>query len=345
MRTLLVRLLVGVVVLILIAAVALRAPAVEDALLERGLTAGFQTPPLPEPDGLRVFMCGTAAPLPTPDRAQACVAVLAGDTLLLVDAGARSANVASLAGLPLERLSRILLTHFHSDHIAAIPDFALASWVAGRPAPLEVVGPAGVEAVVEGLNTAYADDRRYRVAHHGADLLPAEFGALVARRIAPGETLSADGVTVTAFTVDHDPVRPAVGYRIEHGGRSVVVTGDTVVNEAVVEAARGADLVLADALSMTLVQTMERVARATGRERLATIFHDIQDYHADAADLGAFLAADVGTVAAYHLVPAPRNALMERVFRRDLPDGVVMTDDGMVFDLPAGSDAVRITAP
>jgi len=345
MRRILPIALAAVVTFLVLGALARRLPALQDALLERGLTAAFQAEPVPKPDGLRVFLCGTAAPLPSPDRAQACVAVMAGDTLLLVDSGARSPNVAGLAGLPMHRLRRILLTHFHSDHIAAIPDFALRSWVAGRPTALEVVGPPGVQDVVSGLNAAYAPDRRYRIAHHGAGLLPPDLAELVARPIAAGDVLEDDGVTVIAFPADHGPVRPAIGYRIEHGGRSVVITGDTVVNDAVVEAARDADLVLSDALSSTLVQAMERAARAAGRDRPAKIFRDIQSYHADAGELDAFFEAGVGTVAAYHLVPAPRNALRERVFRRDLPPGVVMTDDGMVFDLPARSDEVRIQTP
>jgi ribonuclease Z len=127
----------------------------QDWLLRQAATAVIQrSPPVSEFDGLQVFMCGTSSPLPAPDRAQACVAILAGKTLYLIDAGAGSAQVATLAGLPLERLEAVFLTHFHSDHIAAVPEFNLNSWVAGRSRPLSVIGPAGVVEVVDGLNAS-----------------------------------------------------------------------------------------------------------------------------------------------------------------------------------------------
>ena len=75
----------------------------------------------------------------------------------------------------------ILVTHYHSDHISDIGDFNLNSWVAGRPKPLQIIGPEGVDRIVEGLNITYELDRGYRVAHHGAELLDPELGILQAR--------------------------------------------------------------------------------------------------------------------------------------------------------------------
>jgi len=151
-------------------------------LLEKVVTAAMQRPsPMTQYDGLKVFLCGTSSPLPAPGRAQACVAVLAGESLFLVDAGAGSAQVATLGRLPLERLEAIFLTHFHSDHIAALPEFNLNSWVAGRPGPLSVYGPRGVTQVVDGLDDAYSLDLRYRVAHHGEELLPPNLGVMEAQ--------------------------------------------------------------------------------------------------------------------------------------------------------------------
>jgi Metal-dependent hydrolases of the beta-lactamase superfamily III len=260
-----------------------------------------------------------------------------------VDAGARSPNVASLAGLPLARLETILVTHFHSDHIAAIPDFNLMSWVAGRPAPLQIAGPEGVERVVAGMNEAYALDRGYRVAHHGAELLPPELGVLEARTIEPGVVLDENGLVIRAFEVDHAPVAPAVGYRFDYGGRSVMITGDTVVTPGLEAVAKDVDLLLTDALSLPIVKAMENAAREAGLLRNAKIFADIQDYHADTASLAAFVErAGVRTLALYHFVPTPRNTVMENVFLRDLRADTILTVDGMTFDLPAGSDDVLI---
>ncbi|MYE23959.1 MAG: MBL fold metallo-hydrolase, partial [Gammaproteobacteria bacterium] len=199
------------------------------AVLSGGLPSEF--------DGLRVFMCGTSGPLAAPGRAQTCVAVTAGDSLYLFDAGEGSADVAQLHGLPTETLRAIFVTHMHSDHIAGINNFNLASWVQGRPAPLKVMGPAGIERVVAGFNEAFAIDRGYRVAHHGNDFLPAELGVMHAEVIAPGVVLQDDGLRVTAFAVDHGPVKPAYGFRIDYRGRSAVVGGDTIGRESLTVAA------------------------------------------------------------------------------------------------------------
>jgi ribonuclease Z len=336
----------AVVVVFLVGAflVATRTTSGQDALLARGLAARMAQPVQEPPDGgIRVFLCGTASPLPAPGRAQACVAVLVDERVYLVDAGIGSAGVASVAGVPLERLRAVLLTHFHSDHISGIADFNLISWARGRPEPLQIVGPRGVAQVVSGLNRMYELDRGYRVEHHGADLLPADLHVMQARTIEPGVILEEDGLVVTAFEVDHSPVAPAVGFRFDYGGRSVVVTGDTVVTAGLEDAARDADLLLSDAISLPIVRAMEQASRDAGLPRNAKIFADIQDYHPDTESLGRLVErANVRRLALYHLVPAPQNAIMERVFRRGLPDDAVLTTDGMTFDLPAGSRTIRI---
>ena len=317
----------------------------QDLAMERFVGVLLRNAPPATFDGLRVFLCGTASPLVAPGRAQACVAVTAGDSLYLVDAGTGSAATMQLAREPTRHLRAILVTHFHSDHITGIPDFNLGSWVAGRSAPLRIMGPVGVERVVAGFNEAYALDRGYRIAHHGAQLLPAALGVLHAEPVTPGVVLDENGLTVTAFAVDHRPVAPAYGYRFDYRGRSVVVSGDTVVVPSLEAAAKDADLLLHDVLSVPIVSALEAGARQAGI-REAKIFEDIPSYHAPAAELGALAErAGVRMLGLYHFVPAPRNFLMQRVYRRDLPGDTVLTEDGMVFELPAGSTAIRVRAP
>ena len=318
----------------------------QDLLISRAADAAMESEPVTEYDGLRVFMCGSSSPLIAPGRAQACVAIRAGRALYVVDAGTGSNGVMTLAGEPVVGLGAILLTHFHSDHIAGIGDFNLASWVTGREAPLAVMGPSGVERVVAGFNEAFAQDRDYRVAHHGTDLLDPEVGLLQAVAVDTGVIVDRGGLRITAFPVDHAPVEPALGYRFDYGGRSVVVSGDTVVTETLRAAAQSADLLLHDALSLPIVQAMQSAAERAGRARQAKILLDIQDYHAAAADLPALAeSAGVGMLALYHLVPAPRNTVMERIFERDLPGDTVMTVEGMVFELPRGTDRIRVRSP
>ena len=161
-------------------------------------------------DNLEVAFCGTASPMGNGPRAQQCIGVFAGDKFFIVDAGARSAARANEIGLPMGRLNAVLLTHFHSDHLSALGEMHLASWVRGRPSKLDVYGGPGIDQVVDGFNMAYGLDYGYRVAHHGMAVLPPANAGLRARAIDAPETGSVtiyeeDGLKISAFTVPHPP--------------------------------------------------------------------------------------------------------------------------------------------
>ena len=339
---------VAALVVLISAAAALLfyAPFAQDALAKRVATAllGRGAEPV---DGLRVVVCGSASPLGGGgDRAQACIAVVTAEHFFLFDVGARSPQRMAQARLPMARINGVFLTHFHSDHIAALPDVNLASWVRGRPERLDVYGPSGVESVVDGFNAAYALDRGYRTGHHGAARLPPEIGPMRAHGFNPGEVVWQDDLlTVTSFAVEHPPIEPAAGYRVDYRGRSVVISGDTNVADALFAAAEGADILFHDALSRTVLDPMIEAATDLGLPS-AQIMIDVIDYHADVTLLPARAAeAGVQLLALYHLVPAPPNALIERMFLRGLPDDVILTRDLLTFDLPADSDEIRITEP
>ena len=314
----------------------------QDFLMSRAVSmagAGGQAPP----DGLRVFVCGSAAPLPTVGREQVCLAVVTPDHYFVIDAGAGSANTIGLAGLPGQRLDGVLLTHYHSDHISAIPTLNVMSWAAGRQGPLKVYGPPGVERVVDGFNEAFALDRQYRTAHHGEDFMPIQYGELQAQPLAVDSVQRFGDLTVTSFPVNHSPIDPAVAYRFDYKNRSVVMTGDTVVTDRLREMVDDADLLFSDALSLPIVKALEQAAEARGNARMAKILFDIQDYHASVTSVAELTrTTGVGMTALYHMVPGPRNALMENIFKRELEDNMLLTRDGMWFTLHAGSDEIRI---
>ena len=321
--------------------------SIEDAIFGRALRSNFSTE-APSIDGMRVIVCGSASPLGNdPERAQACIAVITEEHFLLFDAGARSPLRMAQARMPMSRLDGVFLTHFHSDHIAAIPDVNLASWVQGRRESLPVHGPAGVEEVVGGLNAAYRLDRRYRTAHHGEKLLPAAAGPMTAKTFIPGDVVFQDDLlTVTSFSVEHPPIEPAVGYRVDYRGRSVVISGDTNASENLFEAARDADLVLHDALARHMLDRMIEAAGEAGVPRLPQIMTDVIDYHADSLTLEeAASEAGVRQLALYHLVPAPPAGIGERIFRRGLSDDTIVVRDLHTFDLPPDSTEIRIQEP
>ena len=294
-----------------------------------------------EPNALRVFVCGSASPLGNvPDRAQTCLAVIAGERMFLVDVGAGAARNIGRARLPMQNLEGVIITHYHSDHIADLPGVNLNSWVAGRSEPLEVLGPEGIEQVVAGFNQAYALDRSYRTAHHGEELLPAAVGPMSARTIDIGTIYDQDGLTITAFEVDHPPIEPAFGYRFDYLGRSVVISGDSNATESLAKAAKGVDLLFHDAMLLPMLKQLETMLASN--ERMQKIVKDVQDYHAPTTDVVELAtAAEVRQVAFYHLVPAPANAMILNQFTAGLGDDVVVVADGMLFELPQGSEAIE----
>ncbi len=336
----------GIAVLIgltILGAILYRSAPVQDALMRAGAAAALSN--VPETfDGLQVVVCGSASPLGNnPDRAQACLAVITPEHFFLVDVGARSPMRIAQAQLPMNRLTAVMLTHFHSDHIAGLADVNLASWVAGRRASMQVYGPEGVETVVAGFNQAYRLDRGYRVAHHGEKLLPRSAGPMQANTFQPGLAWQDDSMTVTSFLVDHHPIDPAVGYRFDYRGRSVVISGDTNASDSLFAAAAGADIVFHDALARDSLDIMQNVMAESGRSGIAQIIADVTDYHADTRVLEeAANAAGIEQLVLYHLVPTPMNSLTETMFLRGLSDKTLLAHDLQVFELPPESEEITI---
>lgn len=140
------------------------------ALLDRQLEQNMARNVIAEfSEGLHVGLCGSAGPFPNRDRRAACVFVIAGDVLYIVDSGAGSTGTLGSMGVQPGRVRAIFLTHFHSDHIDGLGELMMNRWVqSSAQAPVPVYGPTGVERVVNGLAEAYALDATYRTAHHGA---------------------------------------------------------------------------------------------------------------------------------------------------------------------------------
>ncbi|MFK8021526.1 MAG: MBL fold metallo-hydrolase [Pseudomonadales bacterium] len=334
----------SLLLIVVIGRALMKVPVVQDALLERGTNAVAKrgSAPFPESESLRVYVCGSASPLGM-GQAQACIAVVTPEHFYLIDSGAGSTDNINRLGLPMNRLDGLLLTHFHSDHIAEIYEVNLASWVQARPQPLTIYGPQGVDEVTNTVNAGYRQDRIYRTGHHGAELLPPALGVLGHETIAPGVILQDGELTISAYVAEHPPIEPAVGYRFDYRGRSVVISGDGNVNGETLKIVEGADLLLHDALSLPTVTALSKALGAAGQSRQSKIVADVIDYHASSdslIELGE--KSDVDMVAFYHLVPVPLNAVLEDVFKRGVPDNFLLAEDLMWFELPINNDDIIV---
>ncbi|MBX3023550.1 MBL fold metallo-hydrolase [bacterium] len=317
-----------------------------DRILQRQVEKGIErdTALLESPD-MTVILCGTGSPLADPQRAGACTAVIAGGQLVMVDAGPGSWETLDLTKVPTGKLSAVLLTHFHSDHIGDLGEAITQSWIAGRDAPLDVYGPIGTKRVVDGFDEAYSQDADYRTLHHDEQHMPRAAAPALAHEIPLGEAADADavvfernGLKVTMFRVLHDPVKPAVGYRFDYKGNVVVISGDTAKSASVIEHARGADLLIHEALSREM---MGRIAAIVSQHdpRLGKMANDTLGYHTSPVE-AAEVARDAGvkTLVFSHVVPGPRNVIMRRMFLAGVDDvfkgEVILGEDGQRFTLP-----------
>jgi ribonuclease Z len=162
----------------------------------------------------------------------------------------------------------------------------------------------------------------------------------------PGVVWNRDGLVITAFAVDHTPIAPAYGYRIAYKGRTVVVSGDTGVTPAIPQAAKGADVLIHEALQPRLVAAITRGLANAGQPRIAQITRDILNYHAS-PEQAATAAAQAGVqmLMLTHIVPQLPSRFFEAAFLGDAQQRfagpIRIARDGSVLHLPAGSRAIE----
>ena len=257
-------------------------------------------------DKMDVVLLGTGSPLPSPTRCGGGQVIISGETRLLIDCGWGVARRLVAAGVPPPLIDVVCFTHMHSDHITDLPDFLIMRWTGGATKPLQVYGPEGTREMVDGFRAGLAPDIRFRFAHHGEKLSREGIECVVHEVPATphvSHAVSVGDLNVGAFEVDHRPVVPALGFRVERGERSVVFSGDTKACPSLVEASRGADMLVSEALHLGMMQDRLTALRVNN-ERMAEILTEACDYHAPTLDVAA-MARDAGVkqLVLSHLIP------------------------------------------
>jgi ribonuclease Z len=192
----------------------------------------------------KVTLLGTGSPIPIIDRFGPSTLVEAGREKLLIDCGRGASIRLWQLHIPLGGVTAVFLTHLHSDHVVGISDVWLTGWLpppfGHRTEPFRISGPTGTKEMMTNLEKAFQADIRYRT----EDGITPQGVTVVATDIAQGVVYERNGVKVTAFEVDHATAKPAFGYRIDYGGRSVVLSGDTRVSENLIRFSKGTDLLV-----------------------------------------------------------------------------------------------------
>jgi ribonuclease Z len=199
---------------------------------------------------MKIVLLGTGTPRAYPDRAKAGVVVLAADKAFLVDCGGATVDQLIKAGVMPQRISDVFFTHHHSDHNSGFFDVFISSWrthvipervFEGRSVPMNVYGPTGTEVIIGKMRDSFDFDVNLRVnynrsADQGANIHYFESNE--------GVIYDKNGIKITAFEVDHRPVYPAIAYKFEYNGKSVVISGDTIPVANMVKYSRGVDLLV-----------------------------------------------------------------------------------------------------
>ena len=195
----------------------------------------------------RVILLGTGTPNPEPDRMGPAVAIVTGDRVYIVDCGPGVVRRADQAGIRQDQLTRVFITHLHSDHTAGYPDLILTPPNAGRAKPLYAYGPPGLRAMTVNLLKAYKVDLDARIRGTQPHAAPAY--DVFAHDVKPGEVYRDDAMRVIAFAVPHGDFPGAYGYRFEAADKVIVISGDTTYSEALIAAAKGCDILVHEVYS------------------------------------------------------------------------------------------------
>jgi ribonuclease Z len=293
---------------------------------------------------MRVVLLGTqGGPTIHPQRLGIGTLVVAGQERLLFDAGRAVTTGLARAGVSPADLTRVFITHLHSDHVISLPELMITPWASqGRSVPFEVSGPTGTRAMMQRFQDALAFDIHMR--RDVDERFPASGIRVIANDIREGIVYESNGVRVTAFLVDHGPVKPAFGYRVDYNGRRVALSGDTRPSPNLVKFSAGVDLLIHEITRWKQDPVLlsgppdELLPNSRQTRRQA---NTIADHHTDGVEVGGVLAQVKPRLAVFSHYNVDPSATLPLV-RQQYSGRVEFGEELMVIDV---GDEVSITPP
>ena len=260
----------------------------------------------------RLILLGTGGgPRPRTNSNASAQVIVANGALYVVDCGDGVARQLVLAGLSLADLRHVFITHHHSDHNADYGNLILLAWTAGLRTRVDAWGPPPLQRMTRQFFEMNDYDIAIRIADEGRmPLAPLVHPHDVTRG---GPVVQDAQVKVTAALVDHPLVAPAFAYRFDTSDRSIVISGDTAPSDALIALARGADVLVHEALHPLGVDRLAARlphARNLKRHLLAS--------HTTAADCGRIAAAaGVKTLVLSHFVPSDDPSITDEMWLQE----------------------------
>lgn len=261
--------------------------------------------PLPD----RLVLLGTGGgPTPKALRAAPAAALMIGGRLHMLDAGNGAARQAVLANLPLRNMAHVWISHLHSDHVADAFTLPWLAWSGALTTPVTVHGPAGLNAVRAGWEAFARTDIETRIADEGR---PDLRRLLSVAEIGPGVVLKENGLTVTVARVEHPPLTDSFAFRFDWAGKSLVYSGDTAPCPALIALAKGADILVQEAMYLPALDRL-----IASESNAPTLRAHLLASHTTAQQAGEIAAAaGVKRLILTHFVPGGDTGIRDEDWR------------------------------
>lgn len=259
-----------------------------------------------DPKGTKLVILGTtggpAPMLPGRTRHMTSHVMLSNGAAYVLDCGLGVTNQYARTGIPFSALKSVFITHQHPDHNVEYGPLLIVGWVQGMPLNVRAFGPPPLKQMTEDFLRAY----KQTVDFWSEDFHLAPLHALEVQEVsAAGPVMQDDNVKVSATIVEHPPVTPALGYRFDFKDRSIAFSGDTVAVEAMATLAKGADVLVHEALYLPALEAYlrDRIAKGFPVKFDAFMAHMKAD-HTPVEEVGRIAQeAGVKTLVLSHLTP------------------------------------------
>jgi ribonuclease BN (tRNA processing enzyme) len=257
--------------------------------------------------------------------------VMVNDTPFVIDCGMGVSHQLVSAGVPLEAVKYIFISHHHSDHNLEYGNLVYNAWAAGLSTPIHSFGPKGIEEMTRVYWELNKFDVETRIADEGR---PDPRPLLIAKDITEdGVVLQTPDVKVTAFRTPHPPIVDNFAYKFETPDGTIVFSSDTNYNRKLAEFARGADVLVHEAIYLPWVDRL-----VTRVKNGATLKKHLLDSHTAAEDVGRIAdAANVKLLVMSHLVPGELDVTDEQwsgEARKHFNGRIIVARDLMELMLP-----------
>jgi ribonuclease BN (tRNA processing enzyme) len=263
--------------------------------------------------GTKLVLLGTmAGPVLAPGRMMASQAVFVDGRGYLVDCGYGTIERMTQLGIRPPQIEMVFITHHHSDHNADYANLVHLAWIQGIASEMRVYGPPPMSAINAAAIALHREDVDIRIKATGRK--PMEALIRVREITQQGLVHEDERVKVTAALVDHPPLAHAFGFRFDTRERSIVISGDTKPSPSLVQLAKGADVLVHEAMYVPGIDRM-LAKRPYVPPRLKQF---LVEGHTSAEDCGRIAAqAGVKTLVLSHLLPGDDTELADAVWRAE----------------------------